>query len=838
MTKALWLSLLLCWPLAAIAAQAPSVSQQQSFSFAIERQPLADALLEFAVQSNSSLVFDSEAFTGLYSRALQGDYRLAEGLRRLLAAAPVSYDIRDHSRPRTIVLTRNTDTDTDTDAAARQLQLSKVVVRGYAPGDWVYSSPNSDAVISKQQLEKMPPLHTADLFSEVSGVFVAEDRSNPGLSVNIRGMQDFGRVNMTLDGARQNYQQSGHGANGQAYVDAALIRQVDIKKGPSSRASGAGVVGGVVNFSTINADDLLDVDETLGARLSLTRGVPPAANGYRLSGSAALAYRRGQFDMLAAYSEKNLDDYDGGHNGSFTGDADSDQAVRDVATQYTQQDQDARLLKSRFHLDAARYLALNVSEFNAYSASPTARQQQNSSTVHSQNLIAEYASPQLNSSLSRTLTRSDQVIYPGSVDARFDLSYQIETYGGMLEINNDFSFGHYLMSWFYGAEYFIDRSDPQAQQLNFTDAADYSSSFSGPTPQGERAVASLFSEWQLESQQGLQLRAGVRYDHYRLQGKTHFDLGIDPDDNRQRLWRAYIIDRDQGKLLPTLSLGYELFPGGQLFAGYARGWRPPAITETLMYGQHVGNSGPPVSPNPELKAELNRNIEFGFNLLQENIWLSGDVFKSKLALYNNRVKNYMINAGVYFPAFGGVSIPGESISYRGSTGFVNLQQPLTFQGVELNSEYDTGRFYSKLNYTYTELDYQPQYDPLPNGGSDHFREFLLTRLNTEDSVILVQPPAHKTTLDVGMRWLQQRWVGGIRLRYFSANKLAGGPQSELQFNASQVVDLYSSYRINNDVLLRLSLENASDQLYATPLTLSSSHIGPGRTLLFTVTANF
>ena len=51
----------------------------------------------------------------------------------------------------------------------------------------------------------------ADIFFGVPGVAVQSDAKRAASSVNIRGLQDFGRVAVIVDGARQDFQRSGHG---------------------------------------------------------------------------------------------------------------------------------------------------------------------------------------------------------------------------------------------------------------------------------------------------------------------------------------------------------------------------------------------------------------------------------------------------------------------------------------------------------------------------------------------------------------------------------------------------------------------------------------------------
>ena len=68
----------------------------------------------------------------------------------------------------------------------------------------------------------------------------------PRPSINIRGLQDFGRVAVVVDGARQNYQRTGHNANGSFFLDPELVGGVDVVRGPTANIYGSGAIGGVV----------------------------------------------------------------------------------------------------------------------------------------------------------------------------------------------------------------------------------------------------------------------------------------------------------------------------------------------------------------------------------------------------------------------------------------------------------------------------------------------------------------------------------------------------------------------------------------------------------------
>src|SRR5262249_35501650 len=123
--------------------------------------------------------------------------------------------------------------------------------------DWVYDTPSSVGVLSRELIEQRAPRNSSDLFQDMSGVFTSQDRQNPGTTVNIRGLQEQGRVNVMIDGARQNFQQAGHNAVSSVYFDPELIGGAVVEKGPTSTVGGAGVIGGVVALRTLETDDIL-----------------------------------------------------------------------------------------------------------------------------------------------------------------------------------------------------------------------------------------------------------------------------------------------------------------------------------------------------------------------------------------------------------------------------------------------------------------------------------------------------------------------------------------------------------------------------------------------------
>lgn len=67
--------------------------------------------------------------------------------------------------------------------------------------------------------ERIQPSRLSDGLRDGPGVTTQENQNDPVQANDIRGLQDFGRVNVLVDGAGQDFQTSGHGANGVVYLD-------------------------------------------------------------------------------------------------------------------------------------------------------------------------------------------------------------------------------------------------------------------------------------------------------------------------------------------------------------------------------------------------------------------------------------------------------------------------------------------------------------------------------------------------------------------------------------------------------------------------------------------
>ena len=870
------------------AQQSPSVtgdaSRQANLdsvrSFNVPAQPLDTALYALATQAGVDLLVGDAQLQGRTGHAVQGNYSIANALSRLLEGSGIRYEhsqAHGSKRP-TVQLFQLPVHD------GNVLSLSATQVNAGHPEDWVYQAPRSVSVVTREQLDRNPPRHAADMLEEVSGVYSAVSQQDPGLSVNIRGIQDYGRVNMSVDGMRQNYQQSGHQQrNGTLYVDPELLSQVVVEKGATSTMGGAGVIGGIANFRTLEAADLLSDGKEIGGRIRLTTGLGGLSNGTHFIGSSAFAMGGEVWDMLLAASERHLGDYDPGTKGSIgeirSGAAlspENPDRIKNSAVQYSGSVMRSRLIKLGLNLPEDQRLQLSylVTEVNYDDANMMSVEKAQlweklgSSSVKAQNLALDYSyapdNPLIDfkAKLYHVDNRNDQTTLTRGINPGYEITYQTDTYGLQAQNTSLFALSERsVIKANYGLEFFYDKVRPDSSQPVESGSAINASASESMTPKGDRGVASLFARLDYDYDDWLNMNAGLRYDRYRLRGKTGlntrtFELGT----TRQfSVPVNYDIDDEQGRFSPTFGLSVK--PGLdwlQVFTTYGKGWRPPAVTETMISGRPHGGGAESTFPNPFLKPERSSTWELGVNVFKDSLFFNGDRLGAKVAYFDTRIDDFIfMNMGVQTPGYGMAGI--------GNSAYVNNLKETRFKGVEYQLDYDAGRAYGQFNYTHMigTNDYCSKTAWLggvtkiykkPGGGSRAPVDAMLpddvANAASHCSAILGSAehmPMDRGTLTLGARFFDRKLDIGARARYSAGYAVEGGPNVTVSqtgvypadWKPYTVYDLYGSYRVNEQLNLRLAMENVTDRAYLVPLgDVLAFTLGRGRTLQGTVEYQF
>lgn len=851
-----------------------------AYDFNIPAQGRLSALADFTAVTGLSLIRPADdAITGR-SPAVRGRMSARQALRKLLQGSGLNPVPQSDG---SMLLEAQAGAGT---APTNAVQLAPLRVTADRYRDWVYQAPRGVSVISKEQMERLPARHAAELLQETPGVASAVSRQNPGLSVNIRGMQDFGRVNMMIDGMRQNFVQNGHQQrNGQMYVDAELLSGAVIEKGPRSNVHGAGAIAGQADFHTLEADDLLKPGASIGGRLRGSGGLGGEGNGVHFIGSAAMAGKAKGWEVVAAHSRRSTGSYDIGTHNSHGLDKAWTSTGYDGnygMVKFADQRQNSDLLKLKYNFSSEESLKFtytgteldyaNTSDAsNSLRASGTPWSKLGQSQVHADNYSLDYSLDpadshwiNLKAKLYYVQTRSDSETeatamaggqlgssQPAFQGASHD-KLKMRTYGLQLDNTSSWSLTkNTLFSANYGAEYYQDRANSQE-----TNVAGLGSEGDSLNPNGKRQLASLFTNLTLDSDL-YTLAAGIRYDRYWLKGKTRLpgsrmqsryeklrNYSCNPvnaqryldyecsqaeqygeqwlmdnyDQYQSSPWYQpalvadssdYRVDESKGRFSPTLSAAIRPLHWLELYVDWGRAWRPPSINETLMYGNHPGDSFATMYPNPFAQPETTKTWEAGTNIRFRNLFKDGDSLYSKVGYFSTHADNYLFSSL-------DVALPWQSAGALTQMAYLNNRTQMHFSGIELEGRYDGDWLYGGLTFTHY-LGGQNDFcrDVWPYGrvsadgsGARGRQECGNTAYNSS-----IAKPVDKGTINLGTRLFNHRLDTGLRYNYSgrgSYNQSSGGSQV---WHIYRTLDWYGSFALTPNLKLLAAIENITDQAY-------------------------
>src|SRR5688500_1973588 len=89
------------------------------------------------------------------------------------------------------------------DDAAETVYLSPLIVTATAPD--TYSEPAARSTIGRDAIDLFGGQNLDDALRSTAGTFSRDNPQNPGVAVNLRGLEGSGRVNMMIDGVRQGF---------------------------------------------------------------------------------------------------------------------------------------------------------------------------------------------------------------------------------------------------------------------------------------------------------------------------------------------------------------------------------------------------------------------------------------------------------------------------------------------------------------------------------------------------------------------------------------------------------------------------------------------------------
>lgn len=187
------------------------------------------------------------------------------------------------------------ENSTESSAATTAKEIEKISV-------WSTAVKTSSIYLKGEDIANKQADHISDLLRFIPGVEVGGAHSL-NQRITIRAMDDKD-LDITIDGATQNTYMYHHMGNLQIHAD--ILKSADIEIGTNSVINGG--LGGAVRFETKDARDLLDEDQTIGARVQVSAGDNSGSN-YSISAYGLLG---DSFDFLGYYNHVDRDNYDVG----------------------------------------------------------------------------------------------------------------------------------------------------------------------------------------------------------------------------------------------------------------------------------------------------------------------------------------------------------------------------------------------------------------------------------------------------------------------------------------------------------------------------------------------
>jgi hemoglobin/transferrin/lactoferrin receptor protein len=644
------------------------------------------------------------------------------------------------------------------------------------------------SVVTLDQIQGLQPKRLSDIFYNVPGVSFQERGDDPSTVINIRGLQDFGRVAVVVDGARQNYQRTGHNANGSFFLDPELVGGVDIVRGPTANIYGSGAIGGVVSFRTKDVDDVVRPGERWGVDMSGSYG----ANKDRGLGSIFGGVRADPtVDVFGGAVYRTQGNY---KDGAGTEIGNTGNEIAAGLMKVTVRPAEGHEIKFGAVFQDYQY---SIGQFNRGPVlTPAQRALFQGSSVYASDaknytgtVTWKYSRPDdmwfdWNATLYGNRTDNDQVktyhnstsgaafCGPGSFGNNISgcvgdrRGYLLDTVG--IDVNNTtrFNVGDWRNALTYGFDAFQDdvKTFDSRGNSNVT------------TPSGQRTVSGGFVQLKNNYSTWLEIVSAVRYDRYDLDSAS--------------------VSTGGDRFSPKITVGVTPVAGFTPYVSYAEGYRAPSITETLIAGEHATGGGPPLFPcpsgnvglfcflpNPALRPEVGKNKEAGLNLKYNDVVTSGDSFRGKLNVFRNDVEDYIDLVGsTPIPA---ILIPAPGL-FSQFFQYQNIAHA-RIEGVEAETLYDAGTWFV--------------------GVAGH----VIRGKNTETNVGLATITPRKITTTGGVRLLDRRLTISAQWSSFGANNDL--PAGYLPSTSYELVNLYLTYQATKDITLTASIDNLLNQYY-------------------------
>ncbi|NIF83788.1 TonB-dependent hemoglobin/transferrin/lactoferrin family receptor [Comamonas sp. Tr-654] len=586
---------------------------------------------------------------------------------------------------------------------------------------------------------------------------------------NIRGLEG-NRVLMLVDGVRlpRSYSFSAN-AFGRDYMDLGLIQRVEILRGAVPALYGSDGMGGLVNFITVQPDDLLKDGKTIGGRVSAS--YDGSDNGKRVG--ATLAGRASQewsWLLSAGIGRSSALENMGSNNtvGALrtTPNPETDKSHSLLGKLvYTPSAVQKHVFvlegvdkRADYDLLSARSATVTDSKSNTSMKRWRATwqgqwQQLDTALADELKLMASYQSTSSREFVTETRT-------PPLAYRERDVTYDEDALQLHAQAGKTLRWSNGLSGKFsYGVDYL--RGKVVNEQNGITPPAGESFPLKR-FPDTTETSSALFAQAELHYG-AFSLTPGLRAEHYSIKPK-------------QQGFGGTVVSNSDSAVSPKLGAMFQMNDAWSVYGNYAAGFRAPNAGQVNAFFEN------PLAfyrsiPNPDLKAEKSNTFELGLRGRMNALRLDAAVFTGR---YKDFIQDQVLVSGSY----GDRNNPATFQS-------VNLNR-VHISGFELKADYDWGKFAggdwrTNAAYGYTK-------------GTDKSTDLPVDTISPQQLVLGVRYDRS----NVGVQFSASHWAG----------KKAGDAAANAWLSPSAtVLDLSAQWRIRPGTRLNVGVYNLTDKKY-------------------------
>lgn len=660
------------------------------------------------------------------------------------------------------------------------------------------------AVSIRGEEQKMQNLDS--VVRSLPGTYTNIDPTQGTISVNLRGMNGFGRVNTSIDGVPQTlFSTSANGASRYhdregastpssqfgTSIDPNFLGSLRVEKGYAHGADGINSLAGSAELKTLDIDDVLEKNRKVGVLSKFATG----SNDYGYNVMTTVAGRTQAFSStgniggLFGYAlRKSGNNYKDG-NGNRHSDLGyvSNQTQRPTSW----------LGKLELNFNDQNHLKFSGRNYQT-NIGGRKLENENYSVDYQFNADSPLLNPSLLASHSKNYQtyNHDSLIWTLSESASYNTSNYFRAENqSLFEFAQDHS-----LTLTVGASHLTNRYQRKAK---IEDGESSQDSF----------IRTPFAPAGVQKINGAYVNSDYRYGIYGLEAGLTYQKGT--FSGFKPACEEYIpcfpqgeaqIKRSYRSFDPSVRLSADFNDWFNPFISYSKSQRLPNIQEVFFNNEGGG------SMNPHLKPEKANTYQIGFNTLKYGVFNDSDHLGFKAVHYRSKVKNYITSETFYINKERRLTndLNDADVGSFQAQIAINTLEPVQLRGTEIELNYHSDRFYTTLTYSH-------QKTSQPIG--------IQSSVNGFGYGDIYQLPKHVATLDIGTHWLNKSLTLGTTLHYHgTAYRILPLIDGDIQKPRQQklpskpiTADVYAMYQFNPNVSLKFSIQNAFNSAYIDPL---------------------